>query len=119
VRHAVARFHTAYEETVTTWARQLKEIRADGARIAIWGAGTKGVMFLNTLGVTPDVVSCAVDVNPRKQGRFVAGTGQEIVAPEALRQIQPDVILVMNPLYADEIKTTLANLKLSPAVVTV
>ncbi len=117
VMAAVSKFHIAYEQCVSTWKQRLNEMHAAGKRVVLWGAGTKGVMFLNTLGISHAMVPCAVDVNPKKHGRFIAGTGQEIVAPEALRQIDPDVVIVMNPLYVNEIKSTLANLQLSPSVV--
>jgi SAM-dependent methyltransferase len=119
VRAAVKQFQSAYEISVNTWKQRLSRMRAAGKTVVLWGAGTKGVMFLNTLGVSVDVVPCAVDVNPKKHGRFLAGTGQEIVAPEALRTIKPDVVIVMNPLYVDEITTALENLDLIPTVVTV
>jgi len=47
-------------------------------------------------------------VNPRKQGKFVAGSGQQIVAPDLLRDYQPDVVLVMNALYLNEISGMIA-----------
>jgi hypothetical protein len=49
-------------------------------------------------------IECVVDINPRKQGRYVAGTGQRIVPPEFLRDYRPGVIIVMNPVYRDEIR---------------
>ena len=117
VKAAVKQFRAAYEQCVGKWKQRLGEMRAAGQKVALWGAGTKGVMFLNTLTVSHDVLSCVVDANPRKHGRFVAGTGQEIVPPQALRELQPDVVVVLNPLYVDEIKGTLANLNLAPRVV--
>ena len=45
-----------------------------------------------------------VDVNPVKHGMYVAGTGHQIVGPEFLRDHKPDVILVMNPIYCEEIR---------------
>jgi len=75
----------------------------------IWGAGAKGVTFLNTLNLR-DQIEYAVDVNPRKHGMFIAGTGQQIVPPEVLRDYQPDVVIVMNPLYEHEIQQIAKNL---------
>ena len=44
------------------------------------------------------------------------GTGQEIVAPIALKKIRPDVIIVMNRVYEQEIKEELNSMGLRPQV---
>jgi hypothetical protein len=40
----------------------------------------------------------------------MAGTGQQIVAPEFLQEYRPDVVIVMNPIYCDEIQHTLNHM---------
>lgn len=95
-----------YAQTVSYWDKKLRQLHRRGKRTVIWGAGTKGVMFLNSVPAAKGV-RFACDVNPRKQGRFVAGTGQRIVAPAELRQIAPDVLLIMNPCYEEEIRAEL------------
>jgi ABC-type Fe3+-hydroxamate transport system substrate-binding protein len=109
------RFAAEYRRKVGFWQARLRELKADGRRVALWGAGSKGITFVN---VVPggDTVSCLVDLNPRKHGRFVPGTGQPVVAPEMLTRIQPDVILVMNPLYRDEIAQLARRIGSSAAV---
>ena len=91
-----------------SWAGRLRERRAQGERCVIWGAGSKGVGFLSTLELS-DEVACAVDVNPAKHGMFMPGTGHEIVAPAQLREIRPSLVVVMNPVYVDEIRHDLGN----------
>ena len=75
------------------------------------GLGAKGTMFLNVVptGAEIDVV---VDLNPRKQGMHVPGTGQRVVCPEELREFRPDVILISNPLYESEIREMVRKLGL-------
>ena len=80
-----------------------------------WGAGSKGNTFAN-LVARADVVPYVVDLNPRKHGMFVAGTGARIVPPEFLVQYRPDVVVVLNPVYEREIRQRLAGLGLSPSV---
>jgi hypothetical protein len=77
--------------------------------VVIWGVGSKGVTFLNILQCQ-DKIQYAVDINPRKVGMHVAGAGQEIVPPDFLREYQPDAIILMNPIYQDEIRQTIAQL---------
>jgi hypothetical protein len=81
--------------------------------VVAWGAGAKAVTFLNI--VDPgDVISHVVDINPRKTGRFVPGSGQEIVEPNALRELRPQMILLMNAIYRDEIGSAVRALGLDP-----
>jgi SAM-dependent methyltransferase len=96
-------FAAEYRRKVRFWQTRLRELEAGGRRIALWGAGSKGITFVNTVPGGENI-SCLVDLNPRKQGRFVPGTGHVVVAPETLREVNPDVLVVMNPLYRDEIE---------------
>jgi SAM-dependent methyltransferase len=111
----VDRFAGHFREKVDHWSGRLAEIASRGGRVAIWGAGSKGVTFLNTVEGGRDVI-CAVDINARKQGRYVPGTGQEVVGPDRLARKGVDVVLVMNPLYADEIRRTLDGIGVSAAI---
>ena len=83
----------------------------------IWGAGTKGVTFLNAVGESG--IEYAVDLNPRKHLSFIPGTGQQVVSPSFLREYRPDVVLVMNPIYRDEIEDQALGVGIAPEVLTV
>jgi hypothetical protein len=89
---------------------------ADGRRVAIWGSGSKCVSCLTTLGIGPSIAA-VVDINPHRHGRFLAGSGHEIVPPAALEVLRPEVVLVMNPIYLDEIRADLAARGLAPELV--
>ena len=102
VEKNVAAFAANYRQTVARWRRILNEIGRSGAKAAVWGAGSKGITFLNVLP-SQAVIDVVIDINPHKQGLFVPGTGQQVVAPDRLPEIDPAVIIVMNPLYLDEI----------------
>ena len=78
----------------------------------------KAVAFLTTLGIGEEV-DCVVDVNLRKDGTFLAGTGHVVVAPDRLAERAPHVVIVMNPVYREEIAGSLAELSLRPHVLTV
>lgn len=100
------------------WRRRVLTARADGRRVVIWGGGSKGVSFLTTLGLDAEV-SAVVDVNPYKQGKFMPGTGHRVIGPQALADAPPDLVIVMNPIYVDEIKMDLRKMDLTPEVVAV
>jgi SAM-dependent methyltransferase len=102
-------YSAEYVQKVSYWESRLATLRAQGQKIVLWGAGSKGITFVNTVPGGAGV-ACLVDLNPRKHGRFVPGTGQPVVGPELLRQLAPDHIIVMNPLYRDEIDKMTAQL---------
>jgi len=60
-----------------------------------------------------DHIKYVVDINPNKHGKYIAGTGQKIVSPEFLRAYQPDVVIIMNPIYKSEIQQHLNRLGLT------
>jgi SAM-dependent methyltransferase len=101
---AAGRFGQRLSASVARWRRELDERRARGP-LAVWGAGSKGVTFVNLAG--GDAVSTLVDVNPRKRGRHVPGAGHAVTGPDGLRDQAPATILVMNGLYAEEIRRLL------------
>lgn len=84
----------------------------------MWGGGSKAVTFAAAIGADLHMIAAAVDINPFKQGKYLPGTGQAVVAPEALVDQPPDVVIVMNPVYVDEIRENLAQLDLEPSIVT-
>ncbi|MHC5025013.1 MAG: class I SAM-dependent methyltransferase [Planctomycetota bacterium] len=83
LRDAARSFARAWSDRLSDWRERLAELRQADKRAALWGAGARSVSFLNMLDAG-DEIDCVVDLNPRKQGRFMAGTGHEIMAPEAL-----------------------------------
>jgi len=103
-------FSKKYREKIVKWQSVLKELNSGKA--VIWGAGSKGITFLNTLD-TIDKIFYAVDINPRKQQKYIPGTGQIVVAPIELKQIKPEVVFIMNPNYQQEIQKQLDTLKLN------
>ncbi len=116
VAEAVRSFRTRFADIRRGWVEQLGAARADGRRVAIWGAGSKGVSFLTTLGVEREV-AYAVDINPHKHDKYMAATGQRVVSPEFLRDEPPDLVIAMNPIYLDEIGARLAAMDLHPELV--
>lgn len=93
-------FAEVYSATVQRWSRFVEAERAAGRRVAAWGAGSKGVTFANSM---PDGLDAIVDINERKHGKFVPGTGHRVSAPAEIAG-QVDTVLVMNPLYLGEIE---------------
>lgn len=115
-RALVATFRSKIAAKLDGLAARLAEWRRQGRAVALWGSGSKAVAFSTLLG--PEAaIAAVVDVNPHKWGRYLAGTGQRIAAPDELRAIRPEIVIVMNPIYLAEIGRTLAALGLAPELV--
>ena len=109
LRLAVARFAGQVHEQTAHWRARLQHWQAADRCTVLWGAGAKAVTFLNILGLE-DAIPCVVDINPHKQGLFLPGTGQPIVPPTFLRQLRPQVVVLMNPIYRAEVEASLRTL---------
>lgn len=112
----VGNFHDKFTDKCRFWEDRLQRYAADNKKVVLWGSGSKGVSFLTTLKV-PDAIEYVVDINPYRGGYFMPGTGHKIVGPEFLKYYQPDVIVVMNGIYCDEIKKDLGKMELAPEIV--
>lgn len=73
---------------------------------AVWGAASKGVIFSLLMERAGKPVRTLIDINPAKQGKFIAATGLEVSSPAIAMQQLPaqSTIYVMNSNYMDEIK---------------
>lgn len=118
VAKGIQEFLQKQNRLVAHWRHEVEEMANTGKRAVVWGSGSKGVAFLTGLGLK-DGIEYVVDINPYRQGKFMAGTGQEIVGPEFLKTYKPDVAIAMNPVYQTEIKADLERLGLSTAVMAV
>jgi SAM-dependent methyltransferase len=116
LRHAVDKYRHEVGALRESWRARLGELRARGGKAVIWGAGSKGVSFLTNLGLR-DEIRYAVDINPYKTGKFMAGTGHEIVDPAFLVDYRPDLVVAMNPIYLAEIRAKLDELGLQPELI--
>lgn len=93
---------------VKHWRHSVELARRDGG-VAIWGAGAKGVTFAGLVDPDNVLLDHAIDVNPNKQGRHLAGSGLIVLAPEAAVQRAPRTIFVMNPNYLSEVRVLAEN----------
>jgi hypothetical protein len=118
IRQDVTLFATHCQSRIEAWRNALQSARRDHRRVAIWGGGSKAVAFLTTLGIR-DELGCVVDINPNKHGTFLAGTGHEIISPSRLCDFDPDVVVMMNPIYEQEIRKYFLSAGISPRLVPV
>jgi hypothetical protein len=116
LKKLVDRFAHRVPSRIAEWRKRLEGFREKAAKTVVWGAGSKGVTFLSSVNV-PEAVEYVVDINPNMAGNFMAKTGIEIAGPGVLRDYHPDVVIVMNPIYREEISAQLAAMGLHPEVI--
>jgi 2-polyprenyl-3-methyl-5-hydroxy-6-metoxy-1,4-benzoquinol methylase len=110
-------FKVSCKEKISEWSKKFKSFKEENKKVVVWSSSSKAVAFLTAL--KPSVVEYIIDINPRRQGFFMAGTGQEIMGPSFLKEYQPDIVIIMNPIYLQEIKKMLAELDVDTQVLTV
>ena len=99
-----------------TWTDFIRS-QSERGRLVLWGAGAKAVTFANLVDPNCEWIEAIVDVNPSKQGKYLAGSRHPIVAPESLPEIAPAAVMVLNPNYHDEIAQRLASVGVTAEIV--
>ncbi len=102
-------FRSRAMEKMNYWRNYLSSNKRSGGITVLWGGGSKAVAFITTLNVT-DEVDMVVDINPYKVGRFLPVSGHPVVSPEMLKKYSHIRVIVMNPIYQNEIQQTLDKL---------
>ena len=110
---AVRSFGSVAREQVAQWQSRLDEARPQ--RVVVWGAAGRGTTFLNACDPDATRVVAVADSNPARQGTYIAGTGHPVIAPEALKEWGPDLLVLTNGTYEAEIRKQVEALGLHPA----
>jgi SAM-dependent methyltransferase len=95
--------------TVSSLGDDLRRYVADchsaGRKVAIWGAGGKGLSVMASAGISE--VDLLVDSDPIKQGLVTPVTHLHVEPPEAIAQHNIDAVIVTAMAYKNEILRTL------------
>ncbi|SMD13474.1 class I SAM-dependent methyltransferase [Sporomusa malonica] len=93
---------------VNNWRNKISALHQRNYKVAIWGAGAKGVTFANLIDPNCNLINCAIDINPNKQGNYIPGTGHLITNVESAVRKGGTHAIIMNPNYMSEIQEILA-----------
>ena len=98
---AAGRFAEMQSERAESARRRVRALRG---KVAVWGAGAKGVTFTNTVDPDGTLVHCVIDINTKKQGGFLPVTAHPIVSPVDAKARGVKSVVIMNPNYRQEIR---------------
>lgn len=109
----------SYYEGFQTRASRIKndlvqfliEAKQSGKTVMAYGAAAKGNTLLNYAGVRADLLTCAADLNPAKQGKYMPGSRIPIVTQQHLLEARPDYVVILPWNLRDEVRTQLACIR--------
>lgn len=83
----------------------IDECHAAGRKVAMWGAGGKGLSLMASAGITD--VDLLIDSDPFKQGLFAPVTHLRVESPDALAHNDISAVIVTAMAYKNEILRSL------------
>jgi SAM-dependent methyltransferase len=100
-------FYNDFASRVRALRRSLVDLlvseKADGKRIACYGAAAKGATMVNYLDLGEGFFEFVADANPFKQGKYMPGQRIPIRHPDQLVVEQPDDVLLLAWNFAGEV----------------
>lgn len=80
----------------------IKEQAAQGKKIYVYGASTKGNTVLQYYGLDGTIITAAAERNPAKWGKVTVGSRIPIISEDDARAAKPDFFLVLPWHFIDE-----------------
>lgn len=99
---ALAKRYAAREAVIVHELRERVAEFASAGPVALWGAAAKGTTLANLVDPDATLLTCLIDINPNKRGKFLAGSAHRIVGPGDIASLGIRTALVMNPNYIEE-----------------
>lgn len=93
------------QEKIGTYKQFIMDLQ--GKSIAAFGAAAKGCVFLNSCEIDYSLVRFIVDDTPFKQGKFVPGTGIEVVNRDHFKTHHVDYLIILAHNFKDYIINSL------------
>lgn len=98
----------AIRESLLTF---LKKAAKDGKKVAGYGAAAKGNTLLNYCGIDTSLIDFVVDANPHKQNTLLPGSHIPVHAPDTLKTLKPDYVLILPWNLQNEIMKDVSYIK--------
>ena len=95
------KFTKSERQIIHKLSTQIAKLQERG-RVALWGAGAKGVTLANILDPLQQSIAAIIDLNPQKHGGYIPGTGHPIINYLDLDRYEIKSAILMNPNYYQE-----------------
>lgn len=82
----------------------IRKEKAQGKKIYVYGASTKGNTLLQYFDLNSDIITAAAERNPDKWGKKTVGTNIPIISEEQARRDNPDYFLILPWHFLPEFK---------------
>lgn len=96
-------FRNNVQKSKENLVKLLKELKAQGKKVAGYGATSKSTTILNYCGIGPDLIEYISDTTPIKQGKFTPGMHIPVVPYETFKSNPPDYAVLFAWNHAEEI----------------
>jgi methylation protein EvaC len=96
-------FRINVEQSRTNLVKLLKDLKAQGKKVAGYGATSKSTTILNYCGIGPELIEYISDTTPIKQGKFTPGMHIPVVPYQAFKDNPPDYAVLFAWNHAEEI----------------
>jgi methylation protein EvaC len=96
-------FRANVEQSRTKLVALLKELKAQGKRVAGYAATSKSTTVLNYCGIGPELIEYICDTTPIKQGKLSPGMHIPVVTYDTFRNNPPDYAVLLAWNHAEEI----------------
>ncbi len=106
----VRRLQHAADRQTDGLRQWLESAASAGARVYAYGAASRAVALFARARIETRLVAGVADASPLKQGRRMPGTDVPIIAPPALLDAEPDVVLLTLPDLLPELHHTYPEL---------
>lgn len=97
------KFRANVEKSRSDLVSLLKDLKAEGKKVAGYAATSKSTTVLNYCEIGPDLIECIFDTTPIKQGKLSPGVHIPVVSYEAFKNNPPDYAVLLAWNHAEEI----------------
>lgn len=101
IKKLTNQFGVSEKRLLKNYRYGIKKLAKEG-NVALWGAGAKGVTLANLIDADSKLINSVVDLNPKKQGCYIPGTGHSIIDYRQLSKRGVKNVILMNPNYRSE-----------------
>jgi len=96
-------------ENIKSYKNFIADLVAKKQKIACFGAAGKGCVFLNSCNIDHKSIEFIIDDTPLKQGKYMPGTGIEVVSRDHLKTHKIDYMLILAHNFRDYIVDSLKD----------